>query len=126
MSIKDVLKKQVNVTGPSMLTAVLKNEGMTDQQATEKAKSILDEVKPAVNFIVDDANIYSVKPLLMIDSAGLKSDDGSSGIWIAGGLGIQVTVVTARFEGGYMRTLSGPICGDRGNCFFRLVFQNLF
>jgi hypothetical protein len=34
--------------------------------------------------------------------------------------------VTAKFEAGYMRTLSGPTFGQKGNAFVRLVFQNLF
>jgi hypothetical protein len=44
----------------------------------------------------------------------------------AAGGGIQVTVVTAKLEFGYMHTLSGPSYGDQGNAFGRLVFQNLF
>ena len=39
---------------------------------------------------------------------------------------IRFTIVTAKLEVGYMRTLSGPTFGNRGNVFVRLVFQNLF
>ena len=42
------------------------------------------------------------------------------------GGGIQFTVVTARFEAGYMRTLNPSSGDDRGNFFLRLTFQNLF
>ena len=47
-------------------------------------------------------------------------------VLVAAGGGLQLTIVTASFEVGYMHTLSGPTFGNRGNVFARLVFQNLF
>jgi hypothetical protein len=99
---------------------------MSATEAAEKAKRILQEVTPATRFIIDDANIYSIKPLLMMDAAGLSGQGGSSETWLAVGGGVQLTVVTAKFEAGYMHTLSGPTFGQKGNAFVRLVFQNLF
>ena len=126
MSIKQLLRNQIDVTCPSMLAAVLQQQGLSAAEAAEKAKRILQEVTPATQFIIDDANIYSIKPLLMMDAAGLSGQGGSSETWLAVGGGVQLTVVTAKFEAGYMRTLSGPTFGQKGNAFVRLVFQNLF
>jgi hypothetical protein len=126
ISIKQLLRRQIDVTGPSMLAAVLQQQGLSAVEAARQAKQILQEVTPATHFIIDDANLYSIKPLLMVDAAGLSAQGGSSETWLAVGGGVQLTVVTARFEAGYMRTLSGPAFGQEGNAFVRLVFQNLF
>jgi hypothetical protein len=127
ISLKQLLRKQVDVTGPSMLAATLRHEGMSADEAQKKAGEILGEVQPATHFIIDDANLYSVKPLLMFDAAGMTDGRASSAdTWFAAGGGLQITIVTARLEVGYMRTVSGPTFGNRGNVFVRLVFQNLF
>jgi hypothetical protein len=69
--------------------------------------------------------VFAVKPLLMFDAAELESSPGRAS-WLAAGVGVQLTVVTAKFEAGYMRTLSGPTFGSRGNVFARLGFERLF
>jgi hypothetical protein len=126
-SLKQLLRKQVDVTGPSMLAATLKKEGMSADEAERRAGEILGEIRPATLFIIDDANIYSVKPLLMFDAAGITDRGISSGeTWLAAGGGVEVTIVIAKLQVGYMRTISGPTFGSRGNVFVRLVFQNLF
>ena len=126
LSIKRILKRQINVTGPSMLRAVLKNEGMSDAEAERQARKVFQEITPATNFIIEDANVFSLKPLLMFDAAGLSDRHGRSETWLAAGGGLQLTVVTAKLEAGYMHTISGPQQGHGGNAFVRLVFQNLF
>lgn len=126
ISIKQLLRRQIDVTGPSMLAAVLQQQGLSATEAARQAKQILQEVTPAARFIIDQANLYSIKPLLMVDAAGMSAQGGSSETWLAAGAGVQLTVVTAKFEAGYMRTLSGPTFGQQGNAFVRLVFQNLF
>jgi hypothetical protein len=126
LTVKTLLRRQIDVTGPSMLAAVLQGQGMDPQAAHRRAKQILQEVAPATHFIIDDANLFSIKPLVMFDAAGLSGPRGEDETWLAAGAGIQLTVVTAKFEAGYMHTLSGPTFGDRGNAFVRLVFQNLF
>jgi hypothetical protein len=126
LTVKTLLRRQIDVTGPSMLAAVLQSQGVDAQTANRRAKQILQEVTPATNFIIDEANLFSVKPLLMFDAAGLSGPRGEDETWLAAGAGIQLTIVTAKFEAGYMHTLAGPTFGDRGNAFVRLVFQNLF
>ena len=125
--LKKVLRNQVDITGPSMLAATLKQDGASDEEAARKAEEVFREIQPATHFFIDDANLYAVKPLLLFDAAGMTGSGGSPAqTWVAAGGGLQVTVVTAKLEAGYMWTLSGPTFGSRGNAFVRLVFQNLF
>ncbi|HEY0368806.1 MAG TPA: hypothetical protein VGC85_04360, partial [Chthoniobacterales bacterium] len=126
MTLKEILKRQIDVTGPSMLSAVLKNEGMRDDEAQTRARQVLAEISPAAHFIIDDANVIALKPLLMFDAAGLADGAGSNETWLAAGGGLQLMIVTAKFEAGYMRTLAGPTFGHDGNAFVRLVFERLF
>ncbi len=119
------LKNGINVSGRSFLISALKQQGMSREEAIKEADRTLDEIRPATEFVIDEANLYSLKPLLMFDAGGLAGA-GSNPTWLAAGGGIQLTLVTAKFELGYMRTVQGPTAGDRGNFFFRLVFQNLF
>ena len=126
MSVKQLLTNQIDITGPNLLAAVLQGQGLSAMEAARQARQILGEVTPAARFIINDANLYSIKPLLMVDAAGMSGQGGSSETWLAVGGGVQLTVVTAKFEAGYMRTLSGPTFGQEGNAFVRLVFQNLF
>jgi hypothetical protein len=127
MSIKQVLINQVDNSGPSFLIDPLKKkEGLSDKEATERAKEIIQEISPAAHYIINDANLYSIKPLVMFDAAGMSGHNASSETWLAAGAGIQLTVVTAKVEVGYMQTLSGPTFGSDHNIFARLVFQNLF
>jgi hypothetical protein len=126
ITIKQLMANQIDVTGPSMIRAVLKSQGLSDAQANARVKEIMGEIAPATHFIIDEANLYAIKPLLMFDAAGMSDGGERSETWLAAGGGVQVSVVTAKLEFGYMHTLSGPAYGSRGNAFIRLVFQNLF
>ncbi|MDQ2825174.1 MAG: outer membrane protein assembly factor [Verrucomicrobiota bacterium] len=126
VSVKQLLGRQIDVSGPNMLAATLQEQGMSDQEATERANEILQEVTPAAHYIINEANLYSLKPILMFDAAGMSDHGGANETWLAAGGGIQLTVVTAKLEVGYMQTLTGPTFGSRGSLFARLVFQNLF
>jgi len=71
-----------------MLTAALKKEGMSPGEAEKKAVGILDEVRPATYFIIEQANLFSIKPLLMFDTAGMTArGDKSRNTWLAAGGG---------------------------------------
>lgn len=122
--IREMLRNGIFVSGRNFLVTALKNQGMPREAAIAEADRTFDEIRPATEFIIDEANLYAVKPLLMLDAAGLRGDRHDT--WLAAGGGVQVTIVTAKFELGYMHTLRGPVDEDRGNFFARLVFQNLF
>lgn len=123
--VRGMLRNGINVSGRSFLITTLKNQGLSREAARAKADSILEEIRPASDYIIDQANLYAVKPLLMFDAGGLTSATGRS-TWTAAGGGVQLTIVTAKFELGYLHTLSGPTPNHSGNMFARLVFQNLF
>jgi hypothetical protein len=122
--VRAALRAGIN-GGRSMLVATLKKEGMSAAEARAEADRILGEIRPLTAYIIDRANLYAVKPLLLFDAAGL-SGTGARSTWTALGGGVQLTVVTARLELGYMHTLSGPTDSRSGNFFAHLVFQNFF
>ncbi len=127
LTLRRVLTSQVR-TSRSMLEANLKGQrGLSEEEARREADSIIGEIQPTVDFIADQANLFSIKPLVMLDAARIGAS-GSSGnrVRVAIGGGIQLTVVIAKFEAGYMRTVRGLDQDDRGNVVTRLVFQNLF
>jgi hypothetical protein len=119
--LNNVLKRQAVNSAKSFLTAFYKNEGAAAEEAEDQADADLREIRPAVNYLADYANIYAIKPLFLFDVARLGSQTRQ-----AIGGGIQFTLVVARFEAGYMRTIN-PLPGEnRGNFVLRLSFQNLF
>lgn len=123
--VRHALKRAINTTGPNGLIKALRTQGMSRADALAEAERTFNEIRPATEFIIDEANLYSLKPLLMFDAAGLTGAD-TNPTWFAAGGGLQLTIVIAKLELGYMHTLSGPTAGDRGNLFLRLIFQNLF
>lgn len=126
LSLKQLLMRQVDVTGPNLLAATLAAQGVPPADAQAQARAALGEVRPAVRYLVEDAPILALRPILMLDAACL-ADDGSQARWLAVGAGAQLQMATARAEAGYVRTVSGPLNGGpRGAFVFRLTFQNLF
>lgn len=123
--IRKMLGSGIFTSGRSFLITALKNQGMSREAAVAEADRTFNDIRPAAEFIIDEANLYAVKPLLMFDAAEL-SGAGRDSTWFAAGGGVQLTIVTAKVELGYMQTLSGPVFRERGNFFFRLVFENLF
>ncbi len=136
-TLKDVLKGLVN-SGENLLAGQIAEEltgqGMQDAQAEpeadKRAARVFNEIRPAMQFIVEKANLYAVKPLLMFDLARLNAP-GTLGIFdnrtrVAFGGGLQITLVIAKFEFGYIRTVQGAANDPRGNFVTRIYFQNLF
>ena len=102
-------------------------QGVTPDEASAQARDTWREIQPVADFIADQANLFSVKPLLMVDVAQiLGAASGDSRVRVAIGGGLQLTVVVARFEIGYLYAVQRAPGDDRGNLFARLTFQNLF
>ena len=122
-TIRDLIKCQA-ASGEIILGAIYKKQGVTNFQ--EKARQEFKGIKSSIDFLTDHANLYSVKPLFMFDAASFNELSGRNRTRFAAGGGLQVNIVIAKFEAGYMRTLN-PFFGDsRGNFIMRLYFQNLF
>jgi hypothetical protein len=126
VTLKEVLKKQV-AQGQRLLRSSLVRQGVTPDEAVTQAREVWKEIQPVADFIADQANLFAVKPLLMLDVAQISgAADGSSRVRVAVGGGLQLTVVVARFEIGYLYAVQRASGDDRGNLFVRLTFQNLF
>jgi len=126
VTLKEVLKKQV-AQGQRLLRSSLVRQGVTPDEAATQARDAWKEIQPVADFIADQANLFSVKPLLMADVAQIAgAADGNSRVRVAVGGGLQLTIVVARFEIGYLYAVQRAPGDDRGNLFVRLTFQNLF
>jgi hypothetical protein len=94
---------------------------------TPKAEAVWEEITPTVHFIADKANLYSFKPLFMVDVARISARGEPPGKLRMGmGAGLQVNVVIAKFELGYIRTIRGLPSDGKGNFVIRTVFERLF
>ncbi|HEX6648574.1 MAG TPA: hypothetical protein VF075_03515 [Pyrinomonadaceae bacterium] len=122
-----VILKNQGESSRKVLERVFVKEGLSVEEAKAKSARELKSINSILGFMADQANIYSFKPLLMFDAARLNAPDAvNNRTKFAVGGGVQFTLVIAKFEAGYMRTLR-PVPGDdKGNVVLRLFFQNLF
>lgn len=125
VSLKQLLKTKAG-DSVSFYAADLQKQGLSPEEALSKAKATYGEVKPAIDFLADRANVYSLKPLIMCDVAQLNAPGADNKARLALGGGVQLTIVTAKFEVGYMRTMVGEAGDPSGNFVARITFENLF
>ncbi len=120
LSLKRLLK---NKAGDSVAfyAADLEEQGMSPEAAMVKARQTYSEVQPAIAFIADRAKVYALKPLFLADFAGSEGEP----LEVAVGGGLQLTVVIARMELGYLQTVAGSP-SKSGNLFARITFENIF
>jgi hypothetical protein len=86
-----------------------------------------EEITPITDFIADHADLYSIKPLIMLDAARLDAANATNNRTRYGfGGGLQLNVVTVRFEAGYIISANRLPSDGRGNFVFRLVFRRFF
>ena len=124
LTLKTLLKKQVSTSGPSFLASTLQNQGRSEAEATAEAESVFRHITPVVEFLADQANLYALKPLLMVDASQMTRNGSDVRLGVGGGL--QLTIVVARLEVGYVGSVLRQRGDDAGNAVFRLTFQNLF
>lgn len=92
-----------------------------------EAEKVWSRLTPAVEFIADKANLYSIKPLVLFDAANISASGAPrQRTRLALGTGLQFNVVVAKFETGYMFTVRRQPGDSRGNFFLRMVFEKLF
>jgi hypothetical protein len=120
-SLSDLIKSQAVNSAESFLESFYENQGLSADQAKKRAGSDMREIKPAVRYLADLAKIYALKPLFLYDAARI---DGRTRNAVGGGL--QLTIVLARFEAGYMATIKRLSDESRGNFIMRITFDNLF
>ena len=122
-----VILKNQGESSRKVLERIFVKEGLSQSEAQARSRQEVKSINSILGFIADEANIYSVKPLFMFDAARLDAPGTiNNRTRFSFGAGVQFTVVIAKFEAGYMRTLN-PLPGDsKGNFVTRLFFQNLF
>ena len=125
-TLRSLINFAVN-SGEEALSLNLQDEGLSEEEANKKAAKIFGQIRPGVGFLTNFGKIYSLKPMVMFDYTRLtRSRSGDPQIRYAVGGGLQLTMVVAKFEAGYMRTVRSLGGDSRGNLVVRLVFQNLF
>ena len=128
-TLKEVVKNSVGRTQKSLLATYLASEypEWGDEKAKQEAEGIIENVRPAVEYLADKANVYALKPIFMMDCASVgKKDFSDQDIRLGLGGGVQLSIVNARFEVGYMRTVKGLDSDDKDNIFARIFFRSLF
>jgi hypothetical protein len=127
LMLRDLVEFAVNSGQESLSLSLQDDDGLSEEEADKKAAKIFGEIRPGVKYLTNHAKLYALKPLLMFDAARLaRFGTGGYQTRYAVGGGLQLTVVVAKFEGGYLRTLNSVPGDQRGTVLFRLVFQNLF
>jgi hypothetical protein len=125
LTLKQLLAVHIETSESSLLESALEGQGMSQEAAQARTKEVMQEIRPGALYIINDANLIAVKPLLLFDAAGISAPEGSEN-WMSVGAGLQVTVAVVKLEVGYNQTIHGPTYGNRGAAFARLVFQRLF
>jgi hypothetical protein len=128
ITLRSALKGQANTAANFIYDDLVNNHGYPDNDATDStANAIVDkDIRPTINYLADRANVYSIKPVLLFDIARLADRSLQAKTFTAAGLGLQMTIMIARLEIGYMYTLSPSDYSQRGNLFFHFVLQNFY
>jgi len=125
-TLGQVLKSQGSCS-KNTLGKLFQKQGMTPDAAAAKAETELRSINSILAFLADRANLVSVKPLVLFDVARLYNDGvQNTGVRYGVGGGVQLTVVVAKFEAGYVYGVRRFPSDPPGNFVVRLVFQNLF
>jgi hypothetical protein len=125
LTLGDLLQRQVK-SGQGMFAGILEAKGTPPDAAAREAEEVFGGLQPAIVWLAEQANLVGLKPVLMCDAAQIRGTQGRRESWLGIGGGLQLVIVTAKLEAGYMATVHGPRLGRPGSFSARLVFQNLF
>ncbi len=135
------VKSAIGGIGDNLLDSIIadlmkKNPNLDETEAEQLAlpiaqreaeKIVNKDIAPTMKFISRHANLYAVKPLFMFDAAKLYGDGLFNSRYRYGfGSGLQIVMVVARAEIGYMFSAPRVIGEQKGNFVFRITFQNLY
>ena len=84
------------------------NQAFEDQQRAiqPQADRLWNRLTPTIEYIADHANLYAIRPLIMLDTAKITAKETpDQRMRVAVGGGIQFNLVVAKFDLGYMRTV---------------------
>ena len=127
-TMRKALIGQAGTAKASILDDLVATGGYPDNADTEAIvdRMVNRDIRPALTYLANRANVYAVKPMWLVDIARLSTDAPSRETWTAVGPGLQLNVVNARLQVGYLRTVSGSSENAGGNFFVRLTIQNFF
>ena len=127
LTIRSAIKGQVNTAKSFIANDLALNGGLSDDEADAAAVRIVDkDIKPTINYLADRANIYSVKPILFFDIGQVNKRGLGNRMWVASGAGLQVNIVNAKLQVGYIKTLSPKADSSKGNFLMSFSVQNFF
>lgn len=126
-TLRSALKGVVETTKNAIISDLIDNDSLPDNEETEKiADNIVNrDIRPTINFLADRANVYAIKPVALFDMARLYND-GNSKTWYAAGAGLQVIIINAKLQAGYMHTLSPVSDHHKGNFFVKLTVSDFY
>lgn len=128
ITLRSALKSQSKTVENFIIEDLIENKGLPDDETTEaKAAAMVNrDIRPTLNYLADKANLYSLKPVLLFDMAGMKDQQNKYTNWLGAGLGLQLNIVVARFEAAYMHTIAPVAYNKKGNFFMRVTIQNFY
>ncbi len=127
ITIRGAIKGQVTTAKSFIANDLALNGGLSDDAADAAAEKIVNkDIKPTINYLADRANIYSIKPEIFFDLGQINKRNADNKIWTAAGAGLQINIVNARLEFGYIQTLLPKIDAGKGNFLVRFSVQNFF
>lgn len=128
LTLRSALKGQASTARNVILDDLILNRGFPEDEKTEEVaeKIVNKDIRPALNYLADRANIYSVKPLMFFDIARINDRELPGKTWLAIGAGLQLMIVVAKLDIGYMHTLSPSADKGKGNLVIRFTVQNFY
>ena len=127
-TLADKLKGAVNFSKSWIIQDMIDRQGFpdNDQTVSMAEKIVAKDIRPTVNYLADRANVYAFKPLLFFDLANIGAHQLKNQTWGALGTGVQINVVNARLETGYVHTLFPSYDAGKGNFILRFTLQNFY
>lgn len=127
ITLRSAIKGQVNTAKSAIADDLAINGGFADDEADAIAERIVNkDIKPTINYLADKANIYSIKPVVFFDIGQVNKRNFGSKIWVASGAGLQINIVNARLELGYIQTLLSKSEAAKGNFLIRFLVQHFY
>ncbi len=121
------IKGQVNFAKSLIQIDLVDNHGFSEEAADSAAERIIaKDIRPAINYLADRANVYSIKPVLYFDLAQLNKHGLENKLWGAAGAGLQLNIVNAKLDLGYMQTLFPFSDKSKGNFLLRFTVQDFY
>lgn len=127
ITLRSALKGQVQTAKNFIANDLALNGGLSDDAADSAAERIVNkDIRPTLNYLADRANVYSIKPLLYFDLGQVNKRNVADQMYAAAGTGLQINIVNARLELGYMQTVSPQKNSSKGNFLMRFTVQNFY